>query len=86
MMTKEVSEAVERLILFSPECQHAIPRDVICEDCGHAHDPMVSLCPITCPACGHLDDIHGFDVLGADDNCLFCQKCYEQFDPDKEQP
>jgi hypothetical protein len=37
---------------------------------------------ITCPQCGHADDLDGFDVLGACDCNLFCQQCHAEFDPD----
>lgn len=29
-----------------------------------------------CPQCGNVDDLQGFDVLGADDGNLFCIKCH----------
>ena len=30
---------------------------------------------VRCPKCGHSDDIDGFDVLGADFGCVFCNQC-----------
>lgn len=37
---------------------------------------------ITCPKCGKQDDLEGFDVLGADDNNVFCTACHCEFDPE----
>lgn len=33
---------------------------------------------VECPACGHTDDIQGFDVLGADWGCVFCTQCWQE--------
>lgn len=30
---------------------------------------------VRCPACGHTDYVQGFDVIGADRGCLFCNNC-----------
>ena len=30
---------------------------------------------IICPVCGNEDDIDGFDCLGADEDCVFCNQC-----------
>jgi hypothetical protein len=35
--------------------------------------------PVTCPSCGKIDDIDGFDILGADEGCIFCTDCSTQF-------
>ncbi len=28
-----------------------------------------------CPVCDNLDTLDGFDCLGADRNCVFCNNC-----------
>jgi transcription elongation factor Elf1 len=28
-----------------------------------------------CPHCGHQDDLDGYDVIGADTDCVFCNNC-----------
>lgn len=38
---------------------------------------------ITCPACGHTDIDDAFDVLGAEDDHVFCTQCHHEFDPDE---
>jgi len=30
---------------------------------------------LQCPKCGHVEDIQGYDVLGADPGNLFCNQC-----------
>ncbi len=30
---------------------------------------------LACSACGHADTLDGFDVLGADEDNVFCNKC-----------
>lgn len=35
---------------------------------------------LTCRVCGHTDDLDGFDVLGADPGCVFCNACNSQID------
>lgn len=35
---------------------------------------------LRCPQCGHIDDTSGFDVLGADGDNLFCQRCHHEAD------
>jgi hypothetical protein len=33
---------------------------------------------LRCPACGHEDDVQGYDVMGADPDCLFCIQCSQE--------
>jgi len=33
---------------------------------------------LLCPCCGFQGNIQDFDVLGADDGCLFCNQCGEE--------
>lgn len=35
---------------------------------------------LQCPHCGHRDNLDGFDVLGADDNCVFCNGCNRELE------
>jgi hypothetical protein len=30
---------------------------------------------LQCPECGWTADLYDFDVVGADDGCLFCLEC-----------
>ncbi len=36
---------------------------------------------VNCPNCGKVSDVDGFDVLGADEGCLFCTDCHCHFNP-----
>ena len=40
----------------------------------HATDEML----LKCPACGKISILEGFDVLGADDDCVFCTECHQE--------
>ena len=31
--------------------------------------------PVQCPNCNHIGDLDDFDVLGADEDKLFCNNC-----------
>ncbi len=33
---------------------------------------------LRCPECGHADILDGFDSLGADPDCVFCNNCGEE--------
>lgn len=33
-----------------------------------------------CPECGHIDTIENFDVGGADEGNLFCNRCHHEGD------
>jgi hypothetical protein len=35
---------------------------------------------VECPVCHKVDDVDSFDVLGADDGCVFCTNCHQQVD------
>lgn len=37
--------------------------------------------PTQCPECEHIDSRDGYDVLGADDGKLFCNKCNSEVEP-----
>lgn len=36
---------------------------------------------LTCPQCGHMDTMDGFDVMGACDDNVFCTQCDCEFAP-----
>lgn len=33
---------------------------------------------LRCPTCEHIDTLDGFDVLGADEGCVFCTDCHQE--------
>ena len=33
---------------------------------------------VECPVCGFTDDMDGFDSIGADEDCLFCNNCHTE--------
>ena len=37
-------------------------------------------CMVRCPKCGKVETLDGFDVLGADDGCVFCTDCHQEID------
>jgi DNA-directed RNA polymerase subunit RPC12/RpoP len=37
--------------------------------------------PVQCPKCRYIDDVDCFDVMGADDDNVFCPLCHTEFDP-----
>jgi protein gp37 len=37
---------------------------------------------VRCPLCGNIDSVDNYDVLGADEGCLFCNNCHEEVEPD----
>ena len=40
---------------------------------------------ITCPACGNIDTLENYDVMGADEGFIFCNKCGCHFPRDGSQ-
>lgn len=43
--------------------------------------PDEAFAPVQCPACGYIDTIERYDVLGADYDKLFCNECGEHIVP-----
>lgn len=35
---------------------------------------------VRCPVCGNEEEIDGYDVIGADPGCLFCNQCDTEID------
>ena len=50
-------------------------KPVVKQPCVHCGDHVC----VTCPNCGHTDDIDGFDCLGADEDKVFCNQCNHEF-------
>ena len=43
--------------------------------------PLLGDGVIQCSVCGHADEIDGYDVMGADEDCLFCLQCSAELRP-----
>ena len=37
-------------------------------------NPML-LSLLGCPICGYVGDLDGYDAIGADEDCVFCNRC-----------
>lgn len=37
---------------------------------------------IICPKCGNIATLENHDVMGADEDNVFCRKCHKEFNPD----